>query len=233
MEIPPNFYYMMTPFLIITTYFSAYKNGKVTCDKFLTNSFLYLITSFSIYLTSYQYTKENMNLSDNTMLFLSVAAFVPFILFMFTDNVALKHLLWTAFLILTGAAAVVILRRYDAEMIQDIFKKLMVILVICAVFAVSFPQYIKPSMGTALFVGLLFVILFRLIDMFFYNNQYDNIISSIAVFIFSGFVVYDTDRIIKQGKECAKTGNANYLDNMVDMFLNIINLFFSLAGMED
>lgn len=232
MDLPPKFFYMLTPFLVLTTYFSAYKDGKVTCDRFLTNSFLYLITSFSIYFTSYQYSKENIDLSNKSVILLSLLSFIPFLGFIFTDNVALKHLFWITFLIIIGATGSVFLQKYDIEMIQDILKKLMLILIICLSIVLMFPQYIKPSMGTALMVGLLFVILFRLIDIFFYDNKYDNIISSIAVFIFSGFIVYDTDRVIKLGKECAKTGNPNYLDNMANMFLNVYNLFLNLLSME-
>jgi len=136
------------------------------------------------------------------------------------------------FLLIIGITGSTIFKKYDAEMIQDILKKLMVILMISVSVAVMFPQYIKPSMGIALIIGLLFVILFRVIDIHFYNNDHDNILSSIAVFLFSGFIVYDTDRVIKEGKACAKTGNANYLDNMANMFLNVFNLFSNLAGME-
>ena len=46
-------------------------------------------------------------------------------------------------------------------------------------------------------------------------------------------MVYDTDRVRKVGALCKKSGKPDYLENMMDMFLNIINLFSTIAGIED
>ena len=46
-------------------------------------------------------------------------------------------------------------------------------------------------------------------------------------------MVYDTDRIRKVGVLCKKSGKPDYLENMMDMFLNIINLFSTIAGIEE
>ena len=73
----------------------------------------------------------------------------------------------------------------------------------------------------------------RIIDIFVFNRKYHNYISYLIIFIFTGFMVYDTDRVRKIGALCKKTGNPDYLENMMDMFLNIVNLFSTIAGLEE
>ena len=59
------------------------------------------------------------------------------------------------------------LKTLDEGVIEDTTKKMMIIIVICAIIALKFPHLIKPSLGYILGSGLLFVILFRIIDTFF------------------------------------------------------------------
>ena len=53
------------------------------------------------------------------------------------------------------------------------------------------------------------------------------------MFIFSAFIIYDTDRIMKDAKECVKSKNPDYLNNMINMFLNLMNLFNNLIVMVE
>ena len=43
---------IIIPILFGTIYFSAFKNGKQTCDRYFINYFLYLLTSLTVYLYS-------------------------------------------------------------------------------------------------------------------------------------------------------------------------------------
>ena len=40
MNLPPNFFYMLTPILAVITYLSAYKNGKAVCNRYLVNKII-------------------------------------------------------------------------------------------------------------------------------------------------------------------------------------------------
>jgi len=40
------------PILFGAIYFSAFKNGKQTCDRYFANYFLYLLTSLAVYFYS-------------------------------------------------------------------------------------------------------------------------------------------------------------------------------------
>lgn len=223
----------LSPLLMLLTYLSAFKDGKLTCDRYLINSFLYLLTSISIFFTSSKIADDqNIQINNIQKMGLSLLLLVLVFSLGFVGNDTMKHIMWFAILVLFSL--VLNYEKYDKELIEDTFKKMLLIVLLCVLIAIQFPQYIKPNMGTLLVFGLLFVIVFRIIDTFFFNKKYNTLISSIAVFIFSAFIIYDTDRIMKDAKECVKSKNPDYLDNMINMFLNLMNLFNNLlAAVEE
>ena len=76
-------------------------------------------------------------------------------------------------------------------------------------------------MGGFLIVGLFVVIIAAIANIFFAVPAVSLAISSAIVFIMSGFILYDTSRIIHGGE-------TNYIRATVSMYLNIYNLFVSI-----
>lgn len=77
------------------------------------------------------------------------------------------------------------------------------------------------SMGKFLMIGLILLILAMLANMFFQIPALSLAISSIAVLIFSGFILYDVNRIVRGGE-------TNYVMATLSLYLNIYNLFVHL-----
>ena len=69
MDLPHNFFKILTPVLLGTTYLSAFEGGKPTCNRFIINYFLYLLTSFSIYFTAMKVYDEQNNLTHDGMFY--------------------------------------------------------------------------------------------------------------------------------------------------------------------
>lgn len=76
-------------------------------------------------------------------------------------------------------------------------------------------------MGGILFVGLIVVFGAMIINMFAQIPMFSLILSGAIVLLMSGFILFDTSRIINGGE-------TNYIRATVSMFLNIFNLFTSL-----
>jgi modulator of FtsH protease len=70
-------------------------------------------------------------------------------------------------------------------------------------------------------IGLILLILAMLANMFFQIPALSLAISSIAVLIFSGFILYDVNRIVRGGE-------TNYVMATLALYLNIYNLFVHL-----
>ncbi len=79
-------------------------------------------------------------------------------------------------------------------------------------------------LGGFLMVGLVFAIIAIIANIFFAVPAVHLAINAVIVFIFSGFILYDTSRIVKGGE-------TNYVMATVALYLNIYNLFTSLLAL--
>ncbi|KQB07592.1 BAX inhibitor (BI)-1/YccA family protein [Vibrio metoecus] len=78
-------------------------------------------------------------------------------------------------------------------------------------------------MRNFLFAGLIIVIVSSLINIFVGSSVAHLAISSASSLLFSGFILFDTSRIVR-GEE------TNYISATISMYLNILNLFTSLLS---
>ena len=76
-------------------------------------------------------------------------------------------------------------------------------------------------MGKFLFIGLILLIVASLANLFFQIPALSLTISSIAVLIFSAYILFDVSRIVHGGE-------TNYVMATLGLFLSIYNLFISL-----
>ena len=87
-------------------------------------------------------------------------------------------------------------------------------------------------LGGMLFIGLIALVVASLISMFFPIPGVQLVLSVVGVLIFSGYVLYDTSRIVHGGE-------TNYIIATMGLFLDILNLFLnflnigSLLGGDD
>ena len=217
------------PVLFGAIYFSAFKNGKQTCDRYFLNYFLYLLMSFAIY----YYT---MNEVEFDIKGLSIIVFIGLlgVIFAFSvvENVYLKHLLWIVLIVCLGIISRRFYEKFDKEDIKDAMKKLIIILIICVLLALTFPHLLKPKMEIVLVFALLVSLILRLIDHFFYDKKYSKTLTYVVIFIFSAFIMYDTKRVIEFSKKCVD-GKTGYLDNVLDMFLSVTATFENLLKLGE
>jgi len=233
MELPENFFNMLTPLLVGATYFSAFKDGKTTCNRFITNYFLYLFTSLVIYFTAIKVYEEKGVPINKSLIGLSfILIFVLIFALTFTENIVYQHLIYLSILIAMAYTQKIYLekKQFEKEVIEETLKKMMIIIVVCLLIAVKFPQHMNDSFLQFLFFGSLFVVFFRIVDYLFLKKKHNDMISSVTVFLFSGFIMYDSKRVIDLAKKCTLNGGSpNYLTHVFDMFLNIQGLFNNLV----
>ena len=74
-------------------------------------------------------------------------------------------------------------------------------------------------MGGFLFAGLIVVLLASIAAMFVPAMQAG--VSAVATLLFSGFILYDTSRLVRGEED-------NYVLAAVSMYLNVLNLFLSI-----
>jgi modulator of FtsH protease len=79
-------------------------------------------------------------------------------------------------------------------------------------------------MGKFLFIGLILLIIASLANLFFHIPALSLTISSIAVLIFSAYILFDVSRIVNGGE-------TNYVMATMGLFLNIYNIFINLLSL--
>ena len=79
-------------------------------------------------------------------------------------------------------------------------------------------------MGGFLSVGMLVIIVAMIANIFFAIPAMSLAISAGVVLLMSGFILYDTSRIINGGE-------TNYIRATVSLYLNIYNLFIHLLAL--
>ena len=76
-------------------------------------------------------------------------------------------------------------------------------------------------MGKFLFIGVILLLVASVANLFFQVPALQLTIASIAVFIFSAYILYDVSRIVNGGE-------TNYITATLSIFLDIYNIFISL-----
>ena len=76
-------------------------------------------------------------------------------------------------------------------------------------------------MGGFLMIGLILVVIATVANIFFAIPALSLAISAVGVLVFSGFILYDTSRMVNGGE-------TNYVMMTVSLYLNIYNLFLML-----
>ncbi|MGY1489634.1 Bax inhibitor-1/YccA family protein [Methylobacillus pratensis] len=76
-------------------------------------------------------------------------------------------------------------------------------------------------LGNFLFVGLILLIIASLANLFFQVPAASLAISAVAVLLFSGFILFDVNRIVRGGE-------TNYVMATLALYINIYNLFVNL-----
>ena len=89
------------------------------------------------------------------------------------------------------------------------------------------------SMGKFLMIGLILLILASLENMFFQIPAMSLAISSIAVLIFSGFILYDVNRIVRGGETNYIMATLALYMNIYNLFVNLLHLLMALMGNRD
>ncbi len=77
------------------------------------------------------------------------------------------------------------------------------------------------GMGTWLFAGLLVVIVGSLLNAFLHIPALYLVISVAAIAIFSGYILFDVQQIIKGGE-------TNYITATLSIYLDVVNVFVNL-----
>jgi modulator of FtsH protease len=156
-----------------------------------------------------------------------LALVLVFVVIKTADSAA--GLFWVfAFTGVMGASIGPMLNRYAAmpngpEIIMQAFGATALIFFSLSAYTLTSKKDFS-FMGNFLFVGLVMAVIAGIANIFFQVPALHLAINAVVVLLMSGFILYDTSRIIQGGE-------TNYIRATVSLYLNIFNLFTSLLSL--
>ena len=234
-----------TILLFVSTLFaivnSAIKNKKFICNRYILNTYLYIILTLNIIAIQVLLMKYN-KVNFNPNLLLVIGIFILTIVCIITlhrispKQMILKHSVWILFILLMG------LMFYPMYLIYSKQQGLIMSTILTTLilfFGLSLLAYLKPdlislSLGPVLFVLLSSGVIMELVMLFILPKNYVSkkgfkLMSYFFIGLFMMYVLYDTKRLQINAKNCIV---ADYISESLKLFLDIWNIFIRLLSLN-
>lgn len=245
------FIYAFFIFILALLIFNfSIKNGKVTCDNFIVNSYLYIgmgVVLLGFFTYAFEYYNINFNFMTTILAFiLTLVLIFVFAWIRSQKNYFANHLIW---LLLIIGFSIMIYPMVSSPKYKPYINRTIMI-VACIFFIMTLMVYLFPKffdtyygiMGMGLFVALLSVIIVEVIYLIYKVStkqlEYTNInrfISYFVVVLFSLFISFDTQTLKRRSKTCKENSMFDYPDypyQSLDIILDLINLFVRILSLQ-
>jgi len=141
-------------------------------------------------------------------------------------------LIFTFSIVFFDAPAVAVI--FNSPVLLSIFKQAFLLTAIITGSLTAYVFITKKDfsfIGGFLFTGLILVVIMAVVGLFWDNKTLDFVMSGIGALVFSGFILYDTSRLIYEKSTPVEISIALFLD-IVNLFWMLFNLLSILKGEE-
>jgi len=234
-----------TILLFVSTLFaivnSAIKNKKFICNRYILNTYLYIILTLNIIAIQVLLMKYN-KVNFNPNLLLVIGIFILTIVCIITlhrispKQMILKHSVWILFILLMGLMFYPMYLIYSKQqgLIMSTILTTLILFVGLSLLAYLNPDLISLSLGPVLFVLLSSGVIMELVMLFILPKNYVSkkgfkLMSYFFIGLFMMYVLYDTKRLQINAKNCIV---ADYISESLKLFLDIWNIFIRLLSLN-
>lgn len=224
------FIYFLT--FIIILYILIHRFGQ--CNNRLRVT--YGILSLSIlylFLILRNLTPYSKKINDN-MIFIFILSIIFIFATIFTKLNSISQII--SFGILITLITLSIYPLYSIGKVKNVIEPVLAT-TICIFISLSlvsylYPNFISLSWEKYILIGLFSLICFRIMLYFFSSNNLSliRLSSYLGILLFSFIVLYDTKYLMIQAKNCNLP--YNYLQNILSLFLDFINMFSDLLTLN-
>ena len=230
--------------LLVFKYSINKKTGTFTCQKYIMNTYLYVILSFillSLLITLLN--DNNVSITFTGMnylaLFLILIGLVISLNFIVPDTkmkMIIKHIVWLVILLLFALQLSLLVKYTSQGILSNALLTTGLLVVVLTAIAFLKPEWISLKMGPILFFLLLAGIIFEASALLFFREQYlvkNKWLYKGAAYgfiaLFMGFLLYDTKRLQVRARACKI---ADYIRESFSIFLDILNLFLRILSLN-
>ena len=213
---------------------SAFKNKQPTCNRFILNTYAYLLFMILFLYTSHLYIIKHLLktplLNYFILIFIVNIVLLLRLIYVPAFHPVEKHIyliVWLlSFALMTYPMTIKAFMMNPAALTEIMLICLGLTLAATG-FVILFPKLVTPAWGLPLFLGLTGLILAQLLSLFLHTKSL--YITYFAIVLFTIFISYDTQLAITASKTCVE-GKADYIKYSLGLFLDIVNLFANLEN---
>mgnify|MGYP001224629413 CR=1 FL=1 len=235
--------------IIVKVYNTAFKGGKFTCNKYILNTYLYILLALVI-MSLQNITMERQNVPPTSifgifgggwtgviLLFVLSLGLLMWLLSINPQNVLLKHMVWLVFILYLGLLAYpTYIQTIEENTVIVTLMTTIAILIGFSVLAFVKPEWISLSWGPLLCFVLLGGIIGELCFYFFSKDKKvtgrSKAFSYFFIILFTLFILYDTKKIQVNAKSC-KESTVDYINESLGIVLDALNLFQNIADVQN
>ena len=218
----------------------AIKNRQFTCNRYILNTYLYIILTFNIMAIQLLLMEYNgINFNPSFMLFIGIfiLTLVTIILLhkISSLNIILKHFVWLIFILFLGLIFYPMYTSFidKKEMILSAILTTVLLFIGLSAIAYLKPEYISLSWGPVLLLLLIGGIIMELSLRFIMNkgnrrSKWFRVMSYFFIIVFMVFILYDTKRLQINAKNCVI---ADYIKESLGLFLDVFNIFVRILSL--
>ncbi len=208
----------------------AFKRGQFTCQHYILNTYLYVILALLLVgLTLILMDKMHIRFLLHPLIMLIISLGILFaLLFLPSNYVILKHILWIAFVILLGSTFYFYYLVAPDTFVSTLITTALLTIGL-SILAFAKPEWISLNWGPILFWSLFAGIVLQLVLIFIGSKQswgFRHLLSYGFIILFIFYLLYDTKRLQINALRCIK---ADYITESLNLFLDIINLFSNIS----
>ena len=217
--------------IVFTLMNTAIKDRKFVCNKYILNTYLYVILSFiiiglHILILEAKKVVFAPKLGLFLLMFLLLLVLIGFIYYIPSESLILKHFVWFIFMIILATLFYPLyLMTSGQNIIPSAILTTLILFILLSLIAYINPNIISFKAGPILLALLFIVIIFELSMLFFARGNVSwlwRASSYFVILLFSAYIIYDTKRLQHNAKQCVR---ADYITESLHLFLDIYNIF--------
>lgn len=236
----PHLFLIPTITMTIITYVSATEGGKLTCDNYILNTYLYSITFlfFMMYvvMAAMKYAPQLLfNLSLMHIILFIVLYLGTFlgVLFIPKEFAVLKHIVGLLFIASASLILSALFTFFDSKSIVTAVIMSIVLFVILSILAFNFKDLISSKVSVAFFVVFVIMVIAEMIVGYFYpSSLLEKAIILVVLMLICYLVLVKTKKMIENEADCEKQKGPDYVKESVGLIVSFQNILIRIIELR-
>ena len=230
---------------IIAISHSAYENKKLTCNRYVLNTYLYLILAILIIVfmillnTNHKILEKTIPFMYESLLGFIVQIFLIFALFFYfatlnpTKNKIQIHIVWVLIMVFLGILLypVVLINNYNNNM-GSVLGVTLSIMLLTGFLGNKYGDYlVRFDWDKYLYTALILSVILSVILLFTgqLNDNFELYFTVVVLIIFVLLLISYNKKLVENSKTCLEHNNPNYLQESLGLFTKIMNVFVQVS----